>query len=166
MRERLLVVGRVLYKCSLMLAEEGRRAKQFNNIWFGLCFAGSVQRESHTIRVQTRQLLSSLLVSPQVSFQRAESGKTAWSSNRTWLFQCFGFSGIKQDEVGSKLILNDGTQGLCTTARPTHISAHDQSGTICTTTPQTLGLMYRASGWRSPKIFDRSGKHCVYRSHI
>lgn len=80
-----------------------------------------LQRASHTIRDKTRQLLSSLLVSPQVSFQRVESGKpTAWSSNRTWLFQCFGFSGIKQDEVGSKLILNDGTQGLCTTAPRTH----------------------------------------------
>ncbi len=47
-----------MLKCTLMLAVEGGRAKQINNIWVGLCLMGSVQRASHTVKKSQKSPVS------------------------------------------------------------------------------------------------------------
>lgn len=59
---------------------------------------------------------------------------------------------------------------LPTHAARTHIFGHEIKVAQCAVQPlhppQRLCLICWAAGWKCPKTFDRSGKHCVYRPRI
>lgn len=173
--------GSVLYICT---AGRGRRKEPNRLIIYGLvcAVAGSVARASHTIK-------SSQFPPHRSSFSCSSS---SWLLPSQWdefgkqprelliVSDCFdalaSTESSKMKKQGSHLISNDGAQGLRNTLTHTHTLTRThifgqkikvaQCAVQPLHPPQRLCLIHWASGWRSPKTFDRSGKHCVYRFHV
>lgn len=117
--------GSIMLKCTPTLAAERGRAKEINNVCVGLCKMGSDQRAHWWKKPKLASFSCFCGLCLKCLSSKLDLEKTASRTpNHIWLFQRVGINGIKQDETGFKLNLNDGRHKFFARMHRTDVLSH------------------------------------------